>query len=236
MFTGIVEEVGIVRSIQQLGSGWAQLEVEAKIVLEGSKVGDSIAIDGVCQTIKRLSPCSFFVDTLAESLKKTTLGSLRSGSRVNLERALRFDGRLDGHFVQGHVSGVARINTIQREKDNVYITLSLPPSLLRYCVPEGSIALDGISLTIASIQESAITVNLIPVTLERTTWKYKREGDLVNVETDIIGRYVEKLFKGDRHGGQETQGPRTPTGLSWDSFRGWEGFPGSGTMENNTVE
>lgn len=236
MFTGIVEEVGTVRSIQQFGSGWAQLEVEAKIVLEGSKVGDSIAIDGVCQTIKRLGPRSFFVDTLAESLKKTTLGSLRSGSRVNLERALRFDGRLDGHFVQGHVSGVGLIQSILREKDNVYITLSLPPSLLRYCVPEGSIALDGISLTIASIQEPAITVNLIPITLERTTWKYKREGDLVNVETDIIGRYVETLLRGYRQGGQGKQVFPAPKGLSWESFRGWEGSPGSGIMENNTVE
>lgn len=231
MFTGIVEEVGTVRSIQQLGSGWTQLEVEARTVLVGSNVGDSIAIDGVCQTIKRLNPHSFFVDTLAESLKKTTLGFLRTGSRVNLERALRFDGRLDGHFVQGHVSGVASIQAIQREKDNVYIILSLPPSLLRYCVPEGSIALDGISLTIASIQEPKITVNLIPVTLERTTWKYKREGDLVNVETDIIGRYVEKLLSSEKNGGQGKHIPSAPKGLSWESFRGWEGFPGSRTVE-----
>ncbi len=219
MFTGIVEEVGIVRSIQRFGSGWSQIEVEAKVVLQGAKVGDSIAIDGVCQTIKHISPHSFIVDTLAESLKKTTLGFLRSGSKVNLERALRFDGRMDGHFVQGHVSGIARIQTIQREKDNVYVTFDLPPSLLHYCVPEGSIALDGISLTIASIQDNTITVNLIPVTLDRTTWKYKKEGDWVNVETDIIGRYVKKFL-------EATPFP-TPKTLNWESFRGWNGFPGN---------
>lgn len=225
MFTGIIEEVGTVRSIHHWGSGRAQIEVEAKIVLPGSKIGDSIAIDGVCQTIKQLGSHSFTVDTLAESLKKTTLGSLRSGSRVNLERALRVDGRLDGHFVQGHVSGVARIQSIRREKDNVYITLSLPPSLLLYCVPEGSIALDGISLTIASIQENTITVNLIPVTLERTTWKYKQEGDLVNVETDIIGRYVAKFMGLGGLGKDEGSADRSNIalkGLSWESFRGWK--------------
>lgn len=231
MFTGIVEEVGTVRSVQKLGSGWAQLEVEAKIILQGSKVGDSIAIDGVCQTIKRLTLHSFIVDTLAESLKKTTLGYLRSGSHVNLERALRFDGRLDGHFVQGHVSGVAPIRTIQKEKDNVYITVSLPPSLLPTCVTEGSIALDGISLTIASIQGNAITVNLIPVTLERTTWKYKKEGDLVNVETDIIGRYVARLLGWEKDRGQEGELNPAPKDLQWESFRGWKGFHGSRTLE-----
>ncbi len=231
MFTGIVEEVGTVRSVQKLGSGWAQIEVDAKIVLEGSKVGDSIAIDGVCQTIKRLTSHSFIVDTLAESLKKTTLGHLRSGSRVNLERALRLDGRLDGHFVQGHVSGVAQIRTIHREKDNVYITVSLPPSLLSTCVAEGSIALDGISLTIASIQGNSITVNLIPVTLERTTWKYKQEGDLVNVETDIIGRYVAKFLGLEKDRGLENQHSLNAVGLKWESFRGWKGFHSSSTLE-----
>ncbi|MCX7787926.1 MAG: riboflavin synthase [Spirochaetes bacterium] len=223
MFTGIVEEVGTVRSIERLGSGWAQIEVEAKIILPGTKIGDSIAIDGVCQTIKHIGSHSFIVDTLAESLKKTTLGFLRSGSKVNLERALRFDGRMDGHFVQGHVSGVARIQTIQREKNNVYFTFSLSPSLLHYCVPEGSIALDGISLTIASIQESTISVNLIPVTLERTTWKYKREGDFVNVETDIIGRYVEKFLGLKTHQSRDA--------LTWESFRGWNGFSSATNSE-----
>ncbi|GAB4221822.1 MAG: riboflavin synthase [Spirochaetales bacterium] len=228
MFTGIVEEVGTIRSIQRLGTGWVQIEVEAKVVLEGSKVGDSIAIDGVCQTIKRLGSRSFTVDTLAESLKKTTLGTLRSGSRVNLERALRLEGRLDGHFVQGHVSGVARIQTIRKERDNVYLTLVLPPPLLHYCVPEGSIALDGISLTIASIRDNTITVNLIPVTLERTTWKYKKEGDLVNVETDIIGRYVEKFLGPGKHRAGESPSDHTPAGLGWEAFRGWQSFPESG--------
>ncbi len=218
MFTGIIEEVGIVRSLKRKGSGWVQLEVEGKVVLEGSKVGDSLAIDGVCQTIQGIGPRTFRVDTLAESLKKTTLGNLSPGSRVNLERALRFDGRLGGHFVQGHVSGVGRIRTIKREKNNVYVSLALPPHLFRYCVPEGSIALDGISLTLASVTDREITVNLIPVTLEQTTWGEKKEGDSVNVETDIIGRYVERFLSLKEEGISEGEGGTTP-GLTWEALQ-----------------
>jgi riboflavin synthase len=218
MFTGIIEEVGIVRSLKRKGSGWVQLEVEGKVVLEGSRIGDSVAIDGVCQTIQGMGPRTFRVDTLAESLKKTTLGNLSPGARVNLERALRFDGRLGGHFVQGHVSGVGRIRTIKREKNNVYVSLLLSPDLLRYCVPEGSIALDGISLTLASVTDREITVNLIPVTLEQTTWGGKKEGDSVNVETDIIGRYVERfLFKKKESGSQNPE--PVESGLTWEALQ-----------------
>jgi riboflavin synthase len=193
MFTGIVEEVGTLRSVVKFADR-ARLVVEAKTVLEGTRPGDSINIDGVCQTVAELMPGAFAVDTLAESLKKTTIGSLTSGSRVNLERALRADSRLGGHIVQGHVSAAVPVRDLRETGNNVYLTVEVPDNLIRYCVREGSIALDGISLTIADIAGNRITVNIIPVTIENTALKYKKTGGRVNLETDIIGRYVERLL------------------------------------------
>jgi riboflavin synthase len=195
VFTGIIEETGTVRSLSKQGRK-ARLVVEARTVMEGARSGDSISIDGVCQTVAQLLPGAFGVDTLAESLRKTTLGRLVPGSRVNLERALRADARLGGHIVQGHVNGVAAIREIRHEAENVYLVVEIPVDLLPYCVREGSIALDGISLTIADMDGSRIAANIIPVTFAQTTLRGKKAGDLVNVETDIIGRYVESLFPG----------------------------------------
>ena len=196
MFTGIVEEVGRVLSISTLGDK-ARLLVQAERVLEGTCVGDSINIDGVCQTVAAIDDPgkgSFAVDTLAESLKKTTLGSLKPGSPVNLERALRPDSRMGGHFVQGHVSCTVRIQELRTIGNNVYLSVEIPEEQLRCCVQEGSIALDGISLTIANISGNLVSVNIIPVTLKVTSLGTKQAGDLINLETDIIGRYVERLL------------------------------------------
>jgi riboflavin synthase len=196
MFTGIIEEVGRICSITNLGDK-ARLVVRAEQVLEGTVLGDSINIEGVCQTVTALdSPekGTFAVDTLGESLKKTTLGSLRSGSLVNLERALRPDSRMGGHIVQGHVACTVRIRDFRTTGNNVYLAVEIPDSQLRYCVPEGSIALDGISLTIAAISGTVVTLNIIPATLQATSLGRKKTGDWMNLETDIIGRYVERLL------------------------------------------
>ncbi|MDR2493945.1 MAG: riboflavin synthase [Spirochaetaceae bacterium] len=209
MFTGIIEEVGRVLSVTGFGDK-ARLVVRAAVVLAGTKIGDSISIDGVCQTVTALdSPekGTFSVDTLGESLKKTTLGSLRAGSPVNLERALQPHSRMGGHIVQGHVSAVARISEMRTAGHNVYLSVEIPDVDARYCVREGSIALDGISLTIADLKGTIATMNLIPATLKATSLGAKKPGDLMNLETDIIGRYVEKLL------GQK------PAGLTFERLR-----------------
>ena len=193
MFTGIIEEVGVVAALYR-ESDRARLVISAKKILSETKYGDSINVEGVCQTVAEPGDNSFTVFTLAESLKKTTLGELRAGSRVNLERAMRPDSRMGGHMVQGHVSAAVPIRELSRTGGNVYLTVEIPDEYLRLCVPEGSVALDGISLTVAKISGSLITVNVIPVTFEGTTLKYKKPGDKMNLETDIIGRYVERYL------------------------------------------
>jgi len=194
MFTGIVEEVGVVAALNR-ESGRARLVIRAGTVLEGTKYGDSINVEGVCQTVAEFTDNSFTVFTLAESLKKTTLGELRVGSNVNLERAMTPNTRMGGHMVQGHVSAAVPIREISKTDNNVYLSVEVPGELLRLCVPEGSVALDGISLTVAKISGSLVTVNIIPVTIESTTLKYKKAGDKMNLETDIIGRYVERYLR-----------------------------------------
>jgi riboflavin synthase len=195
VFTGIVEEVGRVHSMSVAGNK-ARLVVRASRVLDGTKPGDSINIDGACQTVTAIdvSAGTFSVDTLAETLKKTTLGSLRAGCAVNLERALTPETRMGGHIVQGHVSCTAKILELRETGGNVYLTVGVPAEYVRYCVAEGSVALDGISLTVARIEGSAVSVNVIPTTLRETSLGGKKAGDAVNLETDIIGRYVERLL------------------------------------------
>ncbi|MDR2500844.1 MAG: riboflavin synthase [Treponema sp.] len=193
MFTGIVEELGTVLALNR-ASDRLRLTVGAKTALEGSRLGDSISIDGVCQTITEIGPDFFTVAALAESLAKTTLGRLNAGVKVNLERALRLDSRLGGHIVQGHVNAVAPIRELRRQGENVYLAVEAPAEQLRYCIREGSIALDGMSLTIAELRGSLIRINIIPATIAGTTLAYKKTGDLMNLETDIIGRYVERLL------------------------------------------
>jgi len=193
MFTGIIEEVGTIIALNR-ESGRARLVVRAEKTLEDTRFGDSINIEGVCQTVAELGDNRFAVFTLAESLRKTTLGELRVGSRVNLERAMRPDSRMGGHMVQGHVSSAVPIREISRADNNIYLSVEIPGEFLRLCVPEGSISLDGMSLTVAKISGSLITVNIIPVTFEGTTLKYKKAGDKMNLETDIIGRYVERYL------------------------------------------
>ena len=193
MFTGIIEEVGVVSMLSR-ESGRARFTIRAEKVLEGTKYGDSINVEGACQTVTELGDGSFTVFTLAESLKKTTLGELRPGSKVNLERAMRPDTRMGGHMVQGHICSAVPIRELSRTDNNVYLSVEVPEDFIRLCVQEGSVALDGISLTIAKISGPIVTVNIIPTTFDDTTLKYKKAGDKMNLETDIIGRYVERFL------------------------------------------
>lgn len=193
MFTGIVEEIGVVRRMSRSGNR-ARLEIAASIVLAGTQVGDSIAVNGACQTVTAIAKDSFTVEALAETLKKTTLGSLSTGDHAHLERALSLSTRLGGHLVQGHVNGTALVKELTRDGGNVYLVLSLTPELEKYCIKEGSIAVDGVSLTICALRPGEVTVNLIPLTREFTLLGNKKIGDEVNIENDLIAKYVERLF------------------------------------------
>ncbi len=199
MFTGLVEETGTVRSISG-SSTYKKLEVASSAVVNDLRPGDSVAVQGVCQTVTAATDSSFSVEVLAETLKKTTLGTLRPGEQVNLERSVTPSTRLGGHFVQGHVDAMARVQRLVREGQNAYLTVRLPHELKPYVVREGSIAINGVSLTAASISGPDVTVNVIPTTWEMTTLRELRTGVPVNVEVDIIGRYVARMIGFDRVG------------------------------------
>ncbi|GGM64292.1 riboflavin synthase subunit alpha [Thermopolyspora flexuosa] len=191
MFTGIVEEIGEIVRVEPAGDG-ARLEIRGKTVTEGTRHGDSIAVDGVCLTVVGLDGEVFTVDVVAETLARSTLGGKDAGARVNLERAVRADQRLGGHIVQGHVDGTAAVLDRTPGDHGERMRFSLPPALARYVVEKGSIAVDGVSLTVAAVDAESFTVALIPATLELTTLGARRPGDPVNLEVDVIAKYVEK--------------------------------------------
>ncbi len=193
MFTGIVEEVGSVDTIRR-GAHSAILQIHARTVLEETKLGDSIAVNGICLTVTALTSSSFSVDVMHETLNRSSLGKLSPGSRVNLERALPANGRFGGHIVSGHVDGVGKIVRIHRDDTAVWYTIQTTPAILRYVVEKGSIAIDGISLTVAEVKNTDFSVSIIPHTMTQTILQERHEGDFVNLETDIIGKYVEKLL------------------------------------------
>ena len=190
MFTGISEEIGEVVGFSQK-SDHVSIEVRAAKVLEGTKKGDSIMTDGVCLTVTSFTDKTYRADLMNESLKMSKFDRNLLGKKVNLERAMRIDSRLDGHIVQGHVDGVGRIVAINK---NVY-RIKTSRDISKYIVKKGSVAIDGISLTVSMADKDIFEVSLIPESLEATTFKYKKVNDLVNIETDIIGRYIEKLTK-----------------------------------------
>ncbi|MFP4180619.1 MAG: riboflavin synthase [Spirochaetaceae bacterium] len=194
MFTGLVEEAGRVESVDRRG-GYQLLTIEAHKVLEDLKHGDSIAVNGVCLTVTEMDKGRFSVETLEVSLRKTSLGTLKKGSRVNLERALMAGSRMGGHVVQGHVDGVGRILSVRRRDENIYLEVLLPQELTRFCVAGGSIAIEGISLTIAELRGSRIILNIIPTTWRDTVLSDRRQGELVNIEVDIMARYVAGLIE-----------------------------------------
>ena len=193
MFTGLVEEIGTVERIVR-GRHSAVLTVRASKVLAGSEIGDGIAVNGVCLTVVDLDAQQFSADVMHETLNRSALAGLKPGSRVNLERAMPADGRFGGHIVAGHIDGVGTITEIRRDDTAVWYTVQAPPALLRYVVEKGSIALDGISLTVAGTGPGWFSVSVIPHTAAQTVLGERRKGDAVNLETDLIGKYVEKLM------------------------------------------
>jgi riboflavin synthase len=203
MFTGIVEEVGVVHSVVP-GAKSAVVTVEAGKVLEGTKVGDSIAVNGVCLTVTELMGNRFQADVMAETLRRSSLQSLRHGSRVNLERAMAADGRFGGHIVAGHIDGTGRIVSMTREDNAVWVKIETTPRIMRYIIEKGSIAIDGISLTVAVLEKDSFAVSVIPHTGQETTLLDKKPGDVVNLENDLVGKYVERLLSVDTPGEQET--------------------------------
>ncbi len=195
MFTGLIEEVGTVKKIRKGGKG-ALLSVRCSKVLEGTKIGDSVAVNGVCLTVVEMGKeyLSFFVSN--ETLQRSNLGELRPKTPVNLERALKIGDRFGGHIVQGHVDTVTKITGIKREGESYRFIFRLPEKFSHLLIEKGSIAIDGISLTVASLKTDTFSVAVIPHTYENTNLKWKRTGDTVNVEFDLIGKYIERMLKG----------------------------------------
>jgi riboflavin synthase len=193
MFTGIVEELGEVTALTDRGDS-VRLTVRGPLVLEGARRGDSVAVNGVCLTVVDADGQTFTADVMRETLDRSALGALAAGSPVNLERPMRLDGRLGGHLVQGHVDGTGRIEQRTASEHWEVVRISLPQDLERYVVHKGSITVDGVSLTVASVAPGELTVSLIPTTLAMTTLGHKGVGDPVNLEVDVVAKYVERLL------------------------------------------
>ncbi|MBI3928080.1 MAG: riboflavin synthase [Armatimonadetes bacterium] len=208
MFTGLVEEVGRLRSLERSGKA-ARLSVEAQLVSQDARIGDSIAVNGCCLTVVAQQGPVLSFEAVPETVERTSLKRSREGEGVNLERSLAVGQRLGGHFVQGHIDGTAVLRKVEPRENARFLTLELEAPLLRYVVPKGSIALEGISLTVVDVLPAAFTVWIIPHTYSHTNLSDKRPGDLVNVETDILARYVERLLRG-----------RLPEGLTLEKLRG----------------
>ena len=208
MFTGIIEETGRIKSIAR-GANSAVLTVEASEVLTDVHLGDSIAVNGVCLTCTSFTSNQFTADVMHETLNRTALSTLKPGSAVNLERAMPANGRFGGHIVAGHVDGTGKITNIQKDDNAIWFTIDACPSILRYVVEKGSITIDGISLTVAKTDKTSFSVSIIPHTAQVTILGKRKTGDLVNLETDIIGKYVEKLL-------QPADTPAQSSGLTRD--------------------
>jgi len=196
MFTGIIEEVGHIVAIEDSGE-FRTLRVEAGAILDGIKAGASISVNGVCLTVRTYNAGSFTADLSRETLERTSLNALHAGTVVNLERPMRADGRFGGHIVQGHVDGIGKIRSFDRDGDNWNLRVEFPESAARYIVQKGSIAIDGISLTVASLKTPVLEVAIIPHTFENTNLRHAQAGDTVNLEFDVIAKYVERMMYRD---------------------------------------
>lgn len=195
MFTGIISKIGTIKSVQE-NTGGLSLEIEAGDFLNDLHAGASIAIDGVCLTATRIENGVFSIDAIKETISKTTISVYRVGTKVNLEKPLRFSDGLDGHLVQGHIDGTGAISKIEKKDENLVITFKISGELSRGIVEKGSIAIDGISLTVVAVAQDTVSAALIPYTIENTTLGKKNVGNKVNIETDIIGKYVVRYFSG----------------------------------------
>ena len=193
MFTGIIEELGQIRRIAMQGNS-GQIAIQAQKVLEGTQIGDSIAVNGICLTVVSLQKDGFVADVMAETFRRSSLGQGKPGTWVNLERAMPAMGRFGGHLVSGHIDGTGVIRSSRREENAVWVTIEAGAEILRLIVEKGSIAIDGISLTVAAAGEDWFQVSVIPHPGEETTLFRKRPGELVNLENDVVGKYVERLL------------------------------------------
>lgn len=193
MFTGIIEEIGTIKNINTNGVS-AQLNIASNLVLEGTKIGDSIAVNGVCLTVTSLTSNSFTADIMAETLRRSNLGNLLPQSKVNLERAMLANGRFGGHIVSGHIDGTGTIIETKPEGNAIWVKIKTSSEILKYIIQKGSITIDGISLTVAKITDQDFSVSIIPHTAKNTTLLQKKVGEVVNLENDIVGKYVEKLL------------------------------------------
>lgn len=192
MFTGLIEEIGSVRHVVS-GAEWGSIAIGCRNVLSGTKIGDSIAVNGVCLTVTDLKKDGFTADVMAETLHRSSLGTLRQGDPVNLERAMPADGRFGGHIVAGHIDGTGVLSRKERTGNAVLLEISAAPAILYEIVEKGSIAIDGVSLTVVSVNESGFTVSIIPHTGAQTILLEKNTGSTVNLETDVIAKYVRRF-------------------------------------------
>lgn len=193
MFTGIIEELGTVKSLNMSGNS-GSINIKAHKVLEKTQIGDSIAVNGICLTVTTLQPDGFTADVMAETVRRSSLGSAKAGDKVNLERAMSAEGRFGGHIVSGHIDGTGTIMEYRKEENAVWVTIGTSAEILELIVEKGSICIDGISLTVAAVSDSDFSVSIIPHTGEETTLLKKKPGDKVNLENDVVGKYVQKLL------------------------------------------
>lgn len=194
MFTGIIEEIGTVKEIHHGGDS-SFIKIHAEKIFEDMHIGDSIAVNGLCLTVTEFDNNIFRADVMNETLNRSSLGSLKSGSPVNLERAMSANGRFGGHIVSGHIDGTGIISSIKNDGIAIWYTISTNPEIMCYIVEKGSIAIDGISLTVAKVTNVNFSVSIIPHTAKQTILSYKKTGDTVNLENDIIGKYIEKFTR-----------------------------------------
>jgi riboflavin synthase len=211
MFTGLVEEIGTVAAVRH-GDGSSRLALDAPLVGPGSRVGDSVCINGVCLTVVTVNGRRLEFEAIAETLRRSNLGGLRAGDRVNLERAMAANARFGGHIVQGHVDAVGRIVQVTPESTSHRVTVEPPHEFMRYVIEKGSVAVDGISLTVASVAPSTFTVAIIPHTWAETTLGFRHPGDPVNLEADVLAKYVERLL-------EARLAPAAPAGLTEAALR-----------------
>ncbi len=195
MFTGIIEELGTVKAVNK-GRESATLQISAEKVVEGLNLGDSVAVNGVCLTVVDFDRTGFSAEVMAETLRKSNLGKLKSGDKVNLERAMRLGDRLGGHLVAGHVDATGTIKSSVREDIATVFTVEAPEEILRYVIAKGSVAIDGISLTVVDYDKKSFRVSIIPHTASQTTLGFKKSGDTVNLEADMLAKFVERLLAG----------------------------------------
>ena len=193
MFTGIIEEIGIIKNVKKDNKS-SIITIQGKKIFEDINIGDSISVNGVCLTVTTFSNEIFTADVMNETLGRSSLSSLQNGSYVNLERAMSASGRFGGHIVSGHIDGTGKIIKIKRDDNAIWYTVTVEDNLIKYIVEKGSIAIDGISLTVANVNENSFSVSIIPHTSQETILSHRLVGDIVNIENDIIGKYVEKLI------------------------------------------